>query len=138
MPTLWSASTVSRLSISITLARLLRTVVLVLELPSWVLSLTLMAGLQLSPRIPSFTTVLLAIMLLWMLEYAIPPAGARYHDVVGDSDGGPLLVEGVDPLQIGRKLKIRIGLTDDRVAVDQDVFVVVHRNARGQGADYPL
>ena len=41
-------------------------------------------------------------------------------------------------MQAARKRKIRVGLPDDRVAVDHDVFEIVHRDARRQDADHAL
>ena len=51
-----------------------------------------------------------------------------------DGDVRPVRVEGVDALQIGRKRKPRVGLPDDKVAVDEDVLEVVHSRARRQKA----
>jgi hypothetical protein len=49
------------------------------------------------------------------------PTGAGHDNVVRHREVRPISIEGVDPLQIGWEWQLRIGLSDDPVAVDNDV-----------------
>jgi hypothetical protein len=66
------------------------------------------------------------------------PARARDHDVVGYGNVRPIRVERVDALQISWERKLRVGLPDDQVAVDQDILETIHGSARRQNADHAL
>ena len=112
---------------------------LLLDAPSCVLSPTVTAAAQ--PGVatrPSSTTVLLAIRLLWMLEKAIPQQALVITTLLVTVTLVQSEFEGVDALQIGRKRKLRVGLPDDHVAVDQDVLEMVDSDAWRQDADHAL
>ena len=60
------------------------------------------------------------------------PTRGGHDDVVGHGHVRPFLIKGVDALQIGRERELRVRLSDDPVAVDQDVREVVVGNAPEQ------
>ena len=53
------------------------------------------------------------------------PTGAGHDDIVGNAHVRPVLVKGVDALQIGRERELRVRLSDGEVAVDEDILKVV-------------
>jgi hypothetical protein len=60
------------------------------------------------------------------------------HNVVRHRHISPVLVKGVDPLQIGRKRGLWVRLPNDQVAVNQDVREGVEGNAWRERAILPL